>query len=87
MTVLLYFLPTEGKDITDDALKKETATLTRKQAAAVKKRVETLNATRRGKKKEKQLEKKADVRDVFSGDAADVTIDVSGFVVTYVLYL
>ena len=62
----------EGKDITDDALKKETATLTKKQAAAVKRRVETLNATRR--KAKERPEVKTDVRDVFAGDVARIEL-------------
>ena len=61
----------EGKDITDDALKRETATLTRKQTAAVKRRVETLNATRR---KAKDKTEKTDVRNVFAGDAENVKL-------------
>lgn len=54
----------EGRVLEEDTLTKETASLTRTQAAAVKKRVETLNATLRQKNKPRQKQK-VDVRDVF----------------------
>ena len=55
----------EGKELKDDVISRETSSLTKTQAAAVKKRVDTLNATLR--KKQKQKEKhKADVRDIFT---------------------
>ena len=53
---------TEGKEITDDILKKETATLTRNQAKAVIKRVSTLNDTIRKKQKQRN---RSDARTVF----------------------
>lgn len=58
----------EGKEIDEDLIKDDTSSLTRAQAAAVRKRVDTLNATIRKKQKQK-LQHKTDVRDVFSAGA------------------
>ena len=49
----------------DDIISRETSSLTKAQAAAVKKRVDTLNATLRKKQKQKDKQK-ADVRDLFT---------------------
>ncbi len=61
----LYYIVvlTEGKEIGEDGLKHETSSLTRAQAAAVKKRVDTLNATVRKKQKQQH---KTHVKDVFA---------------------
>ena len=56
---------TEGRELAEDVLKRETSSLTKAQAAAVRKRVDTLNATIRKRQKQKQQQKK-DVRNVFS---------------------
>ena len=53
----------EGKEIPDEDVNKETSQLTRQQAGAVKKRIDTLNATLRKKHKQQA---RGDVRDVFS---------------------
>ena len=64
-SLLIVAYISEGKELKDDVLSRETSSLTKAQAAAVKKRVDTLNATLR--KKQKQKEKhKADVRDIFT---------------------
>ena len=55
----------EGKELKDDIISRETSSLTKAQAAAVKKRVDTLNATLRKKQKQKDKQK-ADVRDLFT---------------------
>ena len=56
----------EGKELQEDVVSQEISSLTKKQAAAVKKRVDTLNATLRKKQKQREKGGKADVRDLFS---------------------
>ena len=68
--ILLFFL-SEGKELKDDVISRETSSLTRAQAAAVKKRVDTLNATLRKKQKLKDKQK-ADVRDLFTPSQVSV---------------
>ncbi|CAG2242164.1 ARHGAP18_28_40 [Mytilus edulis] len=51
-----------GKDLSEDDIEALTATLTSHQAAVVKRRVDTLNATIRKKQKQSN---KTDVRDIF----------------------
>ena len=58
-SILLF---SEGKVLGEDLIKNETSSLTRTQAAAVKKRIDTLNATIRKRQKQQQ---KTDVRDLF----------------------
>ncbi|ELU05836.1 hypothetical protein CAPTEDRAFT_167257 [Capitella teleta] len=55
--------------VDEELIKDDTSSLTRAQAAAVRKRVDTLNATVR-KKHKQQL--KTDVRDVFTGASSEV---------------
>lgn len=52
----------DGKDLSEDDIEALTATLTSHQAAVVKRRVDTLNATIRKKQKQSN---KTDVRDIF----------------------
>ncbi|CAH1797242.1 unnamed protein product [Owenia fusiformis] len=54
----------DGKELEDDIFTEATSSLTRTQAAAVRKRVDTLNATIRKRQKHKEHQK-VDVRDVF----------------------
>jgi len=54
-----------GKELEEETFREETSSLTRAQANAVKKRVDTLNATIRKRHKHPH---KTDVRDVFSTD-------------------
>lgn len=67
---MAMFVFAEGKEIEEDLIKDDTSSLTRAQAAAVRKRVDTLNATIH-KKQKQRLQYKTDVRDVFS-PAAEV---------------
>lgn len=62
-SLCVVMLVTEGKELEDDVLDSETHALTREQVAAVKKRVDTLNATLH--KRHNKTNKK-DVRDVFA---------------------
>ena len=71
----IYCYCTDGKEINEDQLSSTTSSLTKAQAVAVKKRVDTLNATIR--KKQKQQPKK-DVREIFA--PTDVPVSYGGLV-------
>lgn len=58
----------DGVVLTDDIVSKETSTLSKSQAAAVKKRIDTLNATLRKRRRERR---KTHVKDAFMSDEAD----------------
>ena len=58
---LLVLLCVVGEEIDDSTVAKETEALTEIQAAAVKKRIDTLNATFKKRKRQKRT----DVRNVF----------------------
>ena len=62
---------TDGEEIDEELIKDDTSSLTRAQAAAVRKRVDTLNATIRKKLKQQH---KTDVRDIFTQPASEVSI-------------
>jgi len=63
-TVLLFIV---GEEIDEETVAKETKSLTEIQAAAVKKRIDTLNATFKKNKRQRR----ADVRDIFDPQVGD----------------
>ena len=71
--MFVCFFLSEGKELKDDVISRETSSLTKAQAAAVKKRVDTLNATLRKKQKLKDKQK-ADVRDLFTPSQVSIKL-------------